>query len=175
MKDNNSILLSFLMTTILLVISEIVTTTVFPLVGFSSIRFSFFPLLILFLSFYRNSNWIAFLIIFYSYIHSIFSIEVWYLSAFVGLMASIIVAYFSELIHLSNKFVTMFFSFIFQLGMIILKSLVFYLRGDGIDFIGKNFIGNIFEIILLTLLSPLVFDLLRYVWVFKTDSIEEIG
>ncbi len=175
MKQNNSTLLSFILTLVLLTLSEVITTTVLPLMGLPSLRFSLFPLLILFLSFYRNSNWIAFYILAYSYIHSIFSLETWFLSAFNGVLVSIIIAYFSELIHLSNKLVTMFFVLIFQIGMALSRSIVFYLRGDDPEYIFQNLSGHVFEIFALTALSPIVFSILSTLWARKTDSIEEIA
>ena len=175
MRSPNSSFISFIITIVLLVLVEVTTTTIFPLFGMASIRFSFFTLLVLFLSFYKNSNWIAFYIITFSFIHSLFSVEIWYLSAFIGIFVSILVAYFSELIHLSNRFVTMFFVFIFQLSMILSRSVVFYLRGDSSDYIFQNFLGHIFEVAILTILSPFVFDFLSLVWMTNTESMEEIG
>ena len=173
MKVSNSALFSFAITAVIFSLLEVVTTTVFPLFGLESVRFSFFSLLILFLSFYRNTTWIAVYIFAFSFIHSIFSIEVWYLSAFVGILVSVIVAYFSELIHLSNKFVTMLFVLLFQLGMALLKSIVFYLRGNNFEYIFNTLSGYFVEVIILTLLSPFIFEILSYIWTTKNDSIEE--
>ncbi len=175
MKTTNSVALSFVITLVLLILLEVITTTVFPLIGMELVRFSFFPLLILFLSFYKNSNWIAIHIVFYSYIHSIFSIEVWYLSAFVGILVSIIIAYFSELIHLSNKLVTMFFVLVFQIAMMFFRSIVFYLRGNDFTYIFQSFMSHLFEIAVLTILAPFVFAVLSVIWNSKADAIEEIG
>ena len=175
MNGTNSSLISFVITAFLFSLLEIVTTTIFPLLGLESIRFSFFSLLVLFLSFYRNTMWIAFYIIAFSFIHSIFSIEIWYLSAFIGILVSVVVAYFSELIHLSNKIVTMLFVFLFQLGMVVFRSIVFYLRGNSFEYILNNMLGHLVEILILTLLSPLIFDVLRSIWTLKSDAIEEFN
>jgi len=175
MKGPSNSLTSFLFSVLLLILVEVVTTTILPLAGLSALRFSFFTLLILFLSFYKNSNWIAFYIIILSYVHSIFSVETWFLSAFIGVLVSIVVAYFSELIHLSNRLVTMFFVLVFQLGMVLFRSIVFYLRGNNFEYIFQNFVGHIFEIVILTIISPFVFDLLSVIWVTKSDSMEEFN
>ncbi len=175
MNKGNSSIISFILTIILLILVEVITTTIFPLFGMSTIRFSFFTLLVLFLSFYKNTNWIVLHIIAFSYIHSIFSVETWYLSSFIGILTSIVVAYFSELIHLSNRLVTMFFVLIFQIGMMLFRSIVFYLRGNNFEYIFQNFMGHLFEIAFLTILAPFAFDILSIVWTIKTESIEEIG
>ena len=175
MKEKNSVIISFFITVVALILLEIITTTIFPLIGLSVLRFSIFPLVILFLSFYRNNNSIALFIILFSFIHSIFPVEVWYLSAFIGIMASIIIAYFSELIHLSNRLVTMFFVFLFQIGMMILRSLVFYLRGNGWDLILQSITNQIFEIVILSIISSFVFDFLSVIWNTKLESLEEIN
>ena len=175
MNERNSTLISFSMTIAIFVLLEITTTTIFPLIGLAALRFSVFPLVVLFLSFYRNTNMIALLIILFSYVHGIFSVEVWYLSAFIGIVVSIVIAYFSDLIHLSNRLVTMFFAFIFQVVMITLRSFVFYLRGDGWEFILKSITNQVFEIIILSILSSFAFDFLSLIWDTKVESMEEFN
>ena len=175
MNERNSALISFSISVAIFILLEITTTTIFPLIGLSALRFSVFPLVVLFLSFYRNTNMIALLIILFSYVHGIFSVEVWYLSAFTGIVVSIIIAYFSDLIHLSNRFVTTFFAFAFQIAMVTLRSIVFFLRGDGWEFILKSLTNQVFEIIILSILSSFAFDFLSLIWETKIDSLEEFN
>ena len=175
MKNMNSTVISFFITTALLILLEIITTTIFPILGLSSIRFSFFPLLVIFLSFYRNHDTISILIIAFSFIHSIFSIEAWYLSAFVGIVISVLISYFRDVIHLSNRGVTMFLVALLQMGMSVIKSVVFYLRGNNFEYIFHHLSGQLVELVILTVLAPYAFEFLLQIWSVKPDSIEEIA
>lgn len=175
MKGLQNSFISFLISILLLILVEVITTTILPLVGLGAIRFSFFTLLILFVSFYKNSNLISLYIIVFSFVHSIFSVETWYLSAFIGIFSSVVVAYFSELINLSNNIVTMLFVLIFQFVMVFARTIVFYLRGNNLEYIFHNFVGHLFEIFILTLLSPFVFELLSVIWASKSDSMEDFN
>ena len=121
---------------------------------------------ILFLSFYRNGTFIAFLIIYFQYIHALFTIESWAIGASAGLAISIMISYLRDWIHLSNSFVTIIFVQLFQFIWFLFTSLIIYLKNADIDLILQKFWLFIPESIILSIISPYAFRLFHMVWTY---------
>ena len=155
---------SLIATTLILLSSEIIVSTLFPLVGFHFFRISIGVLIILFLSFYKNGTFIALLIIYFQYIHGLFTIESWAIGAVAGVGISIIISYLRDWIHLSNKLVTIIFVQFFQLAWFILASAIIYFKSPDIGIVMQKFWLFLPESVVLSVISPYFFRLLNIVW-----------
>ena len=71
------LLVGFIITSILLVILQVLSTAVLPILGLSNYRLPFNILIILFLAFKLESPFLAIFILIFQYIYSFFSVEGW--------------------------------------------------------------------------------------------------
>jgi len=171
--NSKSFFLSLLLTTALLVISEIIVSTIFPLVGLIDFRISFVTVIVLYLAFYYNNILIAPLIAYFYLIHGIFSLEHWSIGALSTLLISIVISFLRNLIHLNSYFVTFVFVQLFQILIFIINSSLMSLKVGSFQFLGESLTLFILESLTISALSPIVFNLLQRFWSVTEDDIEE--
>lgn len=173
--NSKSFFLSLLLTTVILIMSEILVSTLFPLIGLTDFRISFVTVIVLYLAFYYNNILIAPLIAYFYLIHGVFSLEHWSLGALSTLVVSIIISFLRNLIHLNSYFVTFVFVQLFQILIFIFNSSLMSLKVGSFKFLGGSLTLFILESLLISALSPFVFGLLKKIWSIQGEDIEEAG
>jgi hypothetical protein len=166
----SQLLVSFSITLTLLVLLEVVTSTVLPVMGWKEYRLTFNVLIILFLAIRMDSPLVPWLIMGLQIIHSIFSIEGWALGTLAGLIVLISANYLKEVLHLTTAFMTMFTVQLFQFIWYLTVTLVICLKISDFDKFGLILWSFIPGSILLSLVSPLLFWFLDTVWKVPNES-----
>ena len=164
-------IVGFILTTLLLVFLQIVSTAVLPVIGLSKFRLPFNILIILFLAFKLENPFLALLIFAFQYVHSFFSIEGWAMGTFAGIIVSMIVGYLKDVIHFSSIFLTILVTEIFQFIWFLVISTLIYMQVGNWDYIFEKLTRFIPESLVISLLAPLIFSFLDRVW--KVDNQEK--
>lgn len=163
--------LGLLKTILLLIFTEMITTTVFPVIGIENFKPAFNVLIVLFLAFKIETPLLPFLILIIQYVHSAFSIEGWGAGTFTGIVVSISVRYVRDMLNFSSAIGTMVVVQIFQIiWFVFIATMLSMKQGDFSNFF--SYIGsNIPESIFLSLISHHFFKLLDSFWVVdRKDS-----
>ena len=158
------LLVGFIITSILLVILQVLSTAVLPILGLSNYRLPFNILIILFLAFKLESPFLAIFILIFQYIYSFFSVEGWAMGVFAGILVSMIVGYLKDIIHFSSVFLTVLVTEIFQVVWFIIVSILIYLQVGNWDYIFEKLSRFAVESLVISLLAPLLFAFLDRVW-----------
>ncbi len=166
----SQLLVSFGITLTLLVLLEVVTSTVLPVMGWKEYRLTFNVLIILFLAIRMDSPLVPWLIMGLQIIHSIFSIEGWALGTLAGLIVLISANYLKEVLHLTTAFMTMFTVQLFQFIWYLTVTLIICLKISDFDKFGLILWSFVPGSILLSLVSPLLFWFLDNVWKIPNES-----
>lgn len=151
-------------TSLLLIIFEILMASIFPALGMKSFKLPFNVLFILFIGFYFNSAYSPLLIMLIEIVHSAFSIENWGQGTIAGLVVCFVISYVKELLHFESKLITIFIVQIFMICWFIVTSLFLYIQTSSIIMVWNRFLVFIPESLVLSLMSPFVFSLLRKIW-----------
>lgn len=162
-----SYLRPLLVTILLLILCEVLSTTLLPLMGLQSYRIPFNILIVLYFGFKVNSPFTAVMILIVQYFHSFFSIEGWELGTIAGIMIYILMGLLRDLIHFNSAVVTILVTQIFQVAWFIIVSGILYIKYDNLDYIISKFWRFLPESIVLSLLAPFVFFLLDTIWTIK--------
>ncbi len=174
--NNNSqhFFISLLITSLFLILSDILVSTLFPLIGLESFRISIVVLIILYLAFYFNNIFIAPLIAYFYFLHGIFSLEYWSVGVLSCLSVSIIISSLRNIIHLNNKLVTIIFVQLFQVTIYGISRLIIYLKlGDG-DFVLNSLSLFIPESIFISLMSPFIFQAFHRIWRTTPGELDKV-
>jgi hypothetical protein len=166
----SQLLVSFGITLTLLVLLEVVTSSVLPVMGWKEYRLTFNVLIILFLAIRMDSPIVPWLIMGLQIIHSIFSIEGWALGTLAGLIVLISANYLKEVLHLTTAFMTMFTVQLFQFIWYLTVTLIICLKISDFDKFGLILWSFVPGSILLSLISPLLFWFLDNVWKIPNES-----
>lgn len=149
------------LTVILLVILEIVTATVFPLVGIENYQIPFNILIVFYLSFKLDSPYLAVLIFLVQFFHSLFSIEGWAIGTFIGVLISRIIYFFKETVDFfAFPLVTLVVQASFLLWLLFSSLFLYFQNGP----IWSRFWVFIPESIIASLLAPVLFIVLERIW-----------
>jgi len=151
-------------TLILLFVLEIITTAVFPMIGFLNFRIPFNILLVLFLGLRLETPYLALLVLSVQYFHSFFSIEGWEMGTITGIFICIVVSYVRDMIHFSSWGMTILITQLFQLLWFSVQSLLIYIQLGNLNYIldkGWRFLP---QSVIIALLSPFFFFLLNKIW-----------
>ena len=162
--NSKTFFISLTLTTVFLLLSDVLVSSLFPLVGFENLRVSCLTIIILYLSFYFNNLLIAPLIAYFYFVHGIFSVEHWSVGALSCLTVSILISSLRNVIHLSNYFVTFVFVQLFQIVIFFISSLIIYLKLDSSESLLESFYLFLPESIIISFISPMVFNLLHKIW-----------
>ena len=166
----SSLFTSLFLTIILLIILEIISTSLLPSLGLKSFHLPINVLIILFLGFKLQTPYLPLLIISVQLFHGAFTIEGWALGTFVGIILSIVIAYFSELIHLSSRLATMVVTFIFSLLWTLTELFILSLKSYSGTQLWERFLDSLPESIVVALIAPVFFSLLDKVWKVRDSS-----
>ena len=168
----SKIFTSFLLTMLLLVVFNILSTVLLPVLGLVKLRVSLNILIIIFMGLRVNHSSLPILILCVQLIQSTFTIEGWAHGTFAGVIVSIVVGSLKEVLHLKSVPVTMAIAFILQLIWYLIESFLVLFRMGDLNGIIDNVHYFLIESVLLSLFSPLLFTLLERIW--KSDE-ESIG
>jgi hypothetical protein len=160
----SQVLISFIITLVLLIGLEIVTSTILPVIGWKEYRLTFNVLIILFLAIRMDSPLVPWLILGLQMVHSIFSIEGWALGTLAGIIVMMSANYLKEVLHLTTAFMTMITVQLFQVIWYVTVTLVICLKISDFDKFGLILWSFIPGSILLSLISPILFWGLALIW-----------
>lgn len=165
-----NIFFPLVVTLLILIVLEIFSTTLFPLLGMEKYRVPFNILIILFMGFKINTPWLAILIMIVQYFHSYFSIEGWEMGTIAGVVICIVISYLKDLLHFSNSIITIFVTQMFQMLWFVIVSGLAYMKIGEWSYILEKFWRFIPESIIISLLAPVVFAILDRIWVVGEDG-----
>ncbi len=160
----NQMFLPLIKTVVLLIILELVTTAIFPMIGLENYRIPFNILFVLFLGLRLETPYLAVLIFVVQYFHSFFSIEGWEMGTIAGIVICIVVSYVRGMIHFSSWSMTMMITFVFQSLWFLVVSLLVYIQVGSFDYVFDKAWRFLPQSIVIALISPIFFYLLNKVW-----------
>jgi len=152
------------LTLAVLVVLEVISATIFPLIGIENYQIPFNILIVLYLSFKLDSPYLAVLILLVQYFHSLFSIEGWAIGTFIAVLLSRIIYFFKETIQ--------FFSFPLVILVVQASFLLWFLFSSIFLYFQNNSFAPIWsrfwiffpESVIASILAPLLFLLLERIW-----------
>jgi hypothetical protein len=163
------LVLSISVTLGILIALEIATSAFLPALGWRESRLAFNVVIILFMALRLTTPLLPWFVMLLQLVHASFSVEGWALGTLVGIMVSLIASYLKEILQFSSAIATMVTVQIFQfiwyvstLGIICLKLGTF----ESFSLMFWNVIPGTF---FLSLISPLMFNLLNRVWPYESQ------
>jgi len=164
------VIIAFLITMAIMIGLEIVTSSILPAMGWKEYRLTFNVLIILFLAIRLESPLVPWMILLLQSVHSAFSVEGWALGTLAGLIVMASANYLKELLHLTTAFMTMFTVQLFQFIWFLTVSVVICLKISDFDKFGLILWSFVPGSILLSLISPLLFWALGWIWKVPSES-----
>lgn len=156
-------------TLLILVVLEIFSTALVPMLGLMKYRIPFNVLIILYLGFKMETPYTSLLILILQYTHSFFSIEGWEMGTIAGVIICIVISYLKDLLHLSSSVITIFVTQVFQSLWFVIVSILLYLKEEDFSYIVEKFWRFLPESIVISLLAPFFFGILDVIWRAETD------
>jgi len=151
-------------TILILVVLEIISTALLPMIGLTKYRVPFNVLIILYMGFKLETPYTSLLILVLQYTHSFFTIEGWEMGTIAGVMICIVISYLKDLLHLSSSIITIFVTQMFQFLWFVIVSSLIYLKADNFSYIVEKFWRFLPESILISLMAPFLFGILDVIW-----------
>jgi uncharacterized membrane protein YvlD (DUF360 family) len=161
---------SLLLTLLILLVLEVVNTSLMPILGFSHYNLAFNVLIVLFIGFRVESSYQALYIFVIQYFHSFFTVEGWETGTIAGILICVIISYMKEILHFINFLTTIFVTYIFQMVWFVVVAGLMYLKTQNIDYISDKFWRFVIEGLIMSVLAPWFFMLLQRIW-----KVEEEG
>ena len=158
------LILSLLMTLGILIALEIASSAFLPAIGWTQSRLAFNVVIILFMAFKISTPLLPWFVMILQLIHAGFSVEGWALGTLVGIFVSLIASYLKEVLQFSTAIMTIVTVQIFQIIWYLATILIICLKLGSFNNFGMMFWNVIPGTFLLSLISPLVFNLLNKVW-----------
>jgi hypothetical protein len=157
-------------TLLILVIFEVLSTALFPMMGLIKYRLPFNVLIILYIGFKLENPFVAILIFILQYTHSFFSIEGWEMGTIAGVLIYVVISYLKDLLHLSSSIMTIFVTQMFQFLWFLIVSTILYIKTDELSYIIEKFWRFLPESIVISLLAPVLFAVLDVIWQSEQQS-----
>lgn len=167
-----TIIISYILTLLLLVLLEVITTALIPALGLQKYRLSFHLLIIIFMGLRLDNPLLPLMILIIQFFHSAFTIEGWAYGTFAGVLICLVISKLKGMLHFKSSFVTIVSVQILVLIWFVIESFLIFFRTNDLGFIWERFKIFLPESFLLSLVSPFFFSLLHYIW--KSDK-ESIG
>ncbi len=153
------------------VVVEIILASFLPLFISSKLRFSITTLITLYVILNKDYFGVPFLIFILQYIHSLFSIEGWEIGCFIGIFLWILITYIKDMIHLKSILSIILVNFVSCGLWLVLSSVAIGLKVGGFDDFFTYLRLNLIEIVVISLLSPILFTAFEKIW----PSTKEVG
>lgn len=160
----NHMFVPLIKTVLLLIVLELITTAIFPMVGLENYRVPFNILFVLFLGLRLETPYLAVLIFVVQYFHSFFSVEGWEMGTIAGIVICIVVSYVRGMIHFSSWSMTMMITFVFQVLWFFVVSLLVYIQLGSFEYVFDKAWRFLPQSIVIALISPVFFYLLNRMW-----------
>lgn len=170
--DLYKILPSLGVTILLLFVLDIISSTIFPMIGLENFRLPMHIVIVIYFGLKLQSPLLALLIWAMQYCHSFFSVEGWAVGTIAGIVISIVVSYVRDMIHLNSLPLVSLVSFLFQILWFVIVSIFFFLKIGEFDPILIKFYRFLGEALFLALLSPFIFSFLDKIWSFSEKNLE---
>ena len=165
MRTNlKDIIVPIIKTIILLVVLEVITTTIFPNIGLENFRLPFNILIVLYLGLTLETPYLAILIMLVQVFHGFFSVEGWELGTVTGIVICVIVSYLRDTIHFSSWLMTILITQVFQLLWFFVQSILIYIQLGSLNYIFEKGWRFLPQSVIIALLSPFFFYLLNRIW-----------
>ncbi len=153
-----------LITLVILILLEIFSSTVMPIMGVVNYRLSFNILIIIYMGFRIQAPVLALQIAAVQYVHSMFTIEGWELGTIAGIIICVAISYLREVLHLSSALLTILVMVVFQLAWFLLVAIMMLIQSVEFAHILDKFWHFLPEGAVLALIAPLCFRILDLVW-----------
>lgn len=157
-------------TLLLLILCEVLSTSLLPLIGLESYRMPFHILIVLYFGFKLDSPYTSVIIFFVQYFHSFFSIEGWEMGTIAGIFICLVMTYLRELIHFRSVPMTIFITQVFQFVWFGVVSLLLYVKYSDINYIVTKFWFFLPESIFLSFSAPFLFFILDTIWSIQSEN-----
>ncbi|MBF0205616.1 MAG: hypothetical protein HQK53_01870 [Oligoflexia bacterium] len=155
---------AFIVTIILVIIFEIVTTAVIPALGVQKYRPAFYMLIIVYLSLRMESPILPILIFVVMWFHSAFTIEGWAFGTCAGIFTSILISSLKDVMHFNTNLVTIVSVQLLLFFWFIIESLLILTKLGEFHYLLERFQNFLPESMVLALFSPILFALLDKLW-----------
>jgi len=159
-----------LVTVLLLIICEVLSTTILPLIGLQTYRIPFNVLIVLYFGFKVDTPYTALMILIIQYFHSFFSIEGWEMGTIAGISICIVMSFLRDLIHFSSSIITVVVTQLFQFLWIFVMMGLLYIKHDESGYVMSKFWHFLPESFVLSLLAPFLFYLLDAIWSGREEN-----
>jgi hypothetical protein len=163
-RQLKDLIVPLFITLLILVILEIISTSLLPAFGATKYIIPFNILIVLYLGFKLETPYLAVLILVVQYFHSFFSIEGWELGTIAGIFICIVISYLRDVLHFSSAVITMTVTQLFQIVWFILVSFLFYLKTNNFDFLVEKMWRFIPESIVISIMAPFFFSIFDRIW-----------
>ena len=160
----NKIIRPFLLTLLVLMVLEIISSSFFPLLGLSQFYIPFNLVILFYLAIRLETPFLAFLVLLIQYSHSLFTIENWAVGTFIGVLICRIVSKFRDLIQISNLPLTILVVQIFLMCWHLIYSIFYYFQTGGKAIFFVRFFPIFIEGLLASVVSYHLFLFLDIIW-----------
>lgn len=165
MRTNlKDLIVPLIKTICLLIILELISTTIFPNIGLVNFRIPFNILIVLYLGLRLETPYLALLIMIVQIFHGFFSVEGWEMGTVTGIVICIVVSYVRDMIHFSSWLMTILITQIFQLLWFVVQSVLIYIQLGSLNYIFEKSWTFIPQSVVIALLSPFFFYILNRFW-----------
>ena len=158
------LIFSLVMTIAILIALEIASSALLPAFGWRESRLAFNVVIILFMAFKISTPLLPWFVMMLQLVHAGFSVEGWALGTLVGIFVSLIASYLKEILQFSTAIMTIITVQIFQVIWYIATLTIISLKLGHFNNFGMMFWNVLPGTFLLSLVSPLLFNLLNRVW-----------
>jgi hypothetical protein len=161
------------LTCLLLVLLELLSATVLPLMGMKEISLAFNVLIVLFLAIRVDHSLMPFFILLIQVIHGFFSMEGWAIGTISGIIIATLVGILKDLAQFTSYWTTFFIVQSFLVLWYFLQAFLISLKIGHFDQFMAIFLTGFPECIILAFCSPIVFSWLKKIWHISSLSTED--
>ena len=159
-----------IITLILLIFLEIISTAVLPVIGLRYYIIPFNILIVLYMGFKLQTLWLPVMIAIVQYFFAFFSIQGWEPGTVAGILICLIISYLRELIHFTSAWMTILVTQIFQSLWFVIVSMLIYMKVGDWNYIIERFWRFLPESLVISLLAPLFFAFFDKIWSAKDEG-----
>ena len=142
---------------LVLIVLEVLSTVLLPVIGPLKYRIPFNILIILYFGFKLDTPYLPVMIFMVQYVNSFFSVEGWATGTVAGVIICMAISFLRDIIHFYSAMMTILVTQIFQTVWFLIVSVLIYIRTDNIDYIVDKFWRFIPESIFISLIAPFFF------------------
>lgn len=164
------IVFAMLKTLGLLFFLEIVSTAIFPAIGFIEFKLAFSVLIVLFMAFKLETPALPYLILIIQFFHSAFTIEGWGIGTLTGVLVAVSMRYLRDMLEFSSNISIIIVVQVFQLAWFVVTSILLCIKLNDFSHLLEMIWRYVPPSILLSLISPFFFKILDRFWMVGDRS-----